>query len=211
MTKPSDELLKRAYAQDASIYQETPESVAFPKSADDVVVLVKSGKPLIPRAAGTSLAGQVVGDGTVLDTGRHMNAILHINVEERWAEVQPGVVRDELNHHLKEHGLFFGPNTSTSNRCMMGGMVGNNSSGSTSISYGTTREKLLGLELVTADGVLRAMGAIRLRRRARNSFGTWHRLASASGPRCLVVHAKPRRRFSRIRPFTAEILGMRSI
>lgn len=160
MTQPSDKLLQRAYAQDASIYQETPESVAFPKSADDVVVLVKSGKPLIPRAAGTSLAGQVVGDGTVLDTGRHMNAILHINVEERWAEVQPGVVRDELNHHLKEHGLFFGPNTSTSNRCMMGGMVGNNSSGSTSISYGTTREKLLGLELVTADGVLRAMGAI---------------------------------------------------
>ena len=160
MTQPSDKLLQRAYAQDASIYQETPESVAFPKSADDVVDLVRSGARLIPRAAGTSLAGQVVGDGTVLDTGRHMNAILHINVEERWAEVQPGVVRDELNHYLKEHGLFFGPNTSTSNRCMMGGMVGNNSSGSTSISYGTTREKLLGLELVTADGVLRAMGAI---------------------------------------------------
>ena len=160
MTKPSKELLKRTYAQDASIYQESPEAVAFPKSADDVLTLVRSGARLIPRAAGTSLAGQVVGDGTVLDTGRHMNAILQVNVEERWVEVQPGVVRDELNHHLKEHGLFFGPNTSTSNRCMMGGMVGNNSSGSTSISYGTTREKLLGLELVTADGVLRAMGDI---------------------------------------------------
>ena len=160
MTQPSDKLLQRAYAQDASIYQETPESVAFPKSTEEVIALVKSGSALIPRAAGTSLAGQVVGDGTVLDTGRHMNAILHINVEERWAEVQPGVVRDELNHHLKEHGLFFGPNTSTSNRCMMGGMVGNNSSGSTSISYGTTREKLVGMEYVTADGVLRAMGSI---------------------------------------------------
>ncbi|MDC1021985.1 FAD-binding and (Fe-S)-binding domain-containing protein [Schleiferiaceae bacterium] len=160
MTKPSKELLKRTYAQDASIYQETPEAVAFPKSAEDVVALVRSGARLIPRAAGTSLAGQVVGDGTVLDTGRYMNAILQVNIEERWAEIQPGVVRDELNHHLKEHGLFFGPNTSTSNRCMMGGMVGNNSSGSTSISYGTTREKLLGLELVTADGVLRAMGDI---------------------------------------------------
>ena len=160
MTQPSDKLLQRAYAQDASIYQETPESVAFPKSTEEVIALVKSGNALIPRAAGTSLAGQVVGDGTVLDTGRHMNAILHINVEERWAEVQPGVVRDELNHHLKEHGLFFGPNTSTSNRCMMGGMVGNNSSGSTSISYGTTREKLVGMEYVTADGVLRAMGNI---------------------------------------------------
>ena len=161
MTKPSKELLKRTYAQDASIYQESPEAVAFPKSADDVLTLVRSGARLIPRAAGTSLAGQVVGDGTVLDTGRHMNAILQVNVEERWAEVQPGVIRDELNHHLKEHGRFFGPNTSTSNRCMMGGMVGNNSSGSTSISYGTTREKLLGLELVTADGALRAMGDIR--------------------------------------------------
>jgi len=160
VTQPSDKLLQRAYAQDASIYQETPESVAFPKSTEEVIALVKSGNALIPRAAGTSLAGQVVGDGTVLDTGRHMNAILHINVEERWAEVQPGVVRDELNHHLKEHGLFFGPNTSTSNRCMMGGMVGNNSSGSTSISYGTTREKLVGMEYVTADGVLRAMGNI---------------------------------------------------
>ena len=160
MTKPSKELLKRTYAQDASIYQETPEAVTFPKSAEDVVALVRSGARLIPRAAGTSLAGQVVGDGTVLDTGRYMNAILQVNIEERWAEIQPGVVRDELNHHLKEHGLFFGPNTSTSNRCMMGGMVGNNSSGSTSISYGTTREKLLGLELVTADGVLRAMGDI---------------------------------------------------
>ena len=160
MTQPSDKLLQRAYAQDASIYQETPESVAFPKSTEEVIALVKSGNALIPRAAGTSLAGQVVGDGTVLDTGRHMNAILHINVEERWAEVQPGVVRDELNHHLKEHGLFFGPNTSTSNRCMMGGMVGNNSSGSTSISYGTTREKLVGMEYVTADGILRSLGII---------------------------------------------------
>ncbi|HCP41480.1 MAG TPA: FAD-binding oxidoreductase [Cryomorphaceae bacterium] len=160
MTKPSNELLKRAYAQDASIYQETPQNVAFPISAEEVVALVKSYKPIIARAAGTSLAGQVVGDGTVLDTGRQMNAILQINLEECWAEVQPGVVRDELNHHLKEYGLFFGPNTSTSNRCMIGGMVGNNSSGSTSISYGTTREKLLGLEMVSADGVLRAMGDI---------------------------------------------------
>ena len=160
MTKPSQKLLKRTYAQDASIYQEVPEAVAFPKSAEEIIALVESGARLIPRAAGTSLAGQVVGDGTVLDTGRHMNAILEVNFEERWAEVQPGVVRDELNHHLKDHGLFFGPNTSTSNRCMMGGMVGNNSSGSTSISYGTTREKLLGLEIVTADSVLRAMGSI---------------------------------------------------
>jgi FAD/FMN-containing dehydrogenase len=160
MSTPSASLLQRAYAQDASIYQETPAEVAFPERAEDIIALVQRGQPLIPRAAGTSLAGQVVGDGIVLDTGRHMNAIVQVHTEERWAEVQPGVVRDELNHHVKEHGLFFGPNTSTSNRCMLGGMVGNNSSGSTSISYGTTREKLLGLEFVTADGVLRALGEI---------------------------------------------------
>lgn len=160
MEKPSAALLGRAYAQDASIYQETPEAVLFPKSATEVQSIVIQGGRIIPRAAGTSLAGQVVGDGTVLDTGRHMNAILEVNQVERWAEVQPGVVRDELNHHLKKLGLFFGPNTSTSNRCMLGGMVGNNSSGSTSISYGTTREKLLGIEFVTADGELRALGDI---------------------------------------------------
>src|SRR5210317_2115726 len=160
MTQPSDKLLQRAYAQDASIYQETPQSVAFPASAEEVVELVRSGRQLIPRAAGTSLAGQVVGDGTVLDTGRHMNAILHINVEERWAEVQPGVVRDELNHYLKEHGLFFGPNTSTSNRCMMGGMVGNNSSGTTSIQYGVTRDKVLEINTILSDGSETVFGAV---------------------------------------------------
>ena len=160
MTRPSKELLQRTYAQDASIYQEVPQAVKFPKSTEEIIALVTSGVRIIPRAAGTSLGGQVVGNGTILDTGRFMNTIIEVNIEERWAEIQPGVVRDELNHHLKDYGLFFGPNTSTSNRCMLGGMVGNNSSGSTSIYYGTTREKLLGLELVTADGALRAIGAI---------------------------------------------------
>ena len=165
MKKPSEKLLQRAYAQDASIYQEMPDQVVFPKDVIDIVTAVKSaqvsGKTIIPRGAGTSLAGQCVGGGVVMDTGRHMNAILEINLEEGWAEVEPGVVRDELNFHLAPMGWFFGPNTSTSNRCMMGGMVGNNSSGSTSISYGTTREKLLGLEVVTAGGDLIKIGAIK--------------------------------------------------
>ena len=165
MNKPSEKLLQRAYAQDASIYQEMPEQVVFPKDAFDIVAAVNeahaSGKTIIPRGAGTSLAGQCVGGGIVMDTGRHMNAILEVNLEEGWAEVQPGVVRDELNFHLAPMGWFFGPNTSTSNRCMMGGMVGNNSSGSTSISYGTTREKLLGLEVVTAGGDVLKIGEIR--------------------------------------------------
>ena len=159
MTRPSKELLQRTYARCFHLSGST-SSGKFPKSTEEIIALVTSGVRIIPRAAGTSLGGQVVGNGTILDTGRFMNTILEVNIEERWAEIQPGVVRDELNHHLKDYGLFFGPNTSTSNRCMLGGMVGNNSSGSTSIYYGTTREKLLGLELVTADGALRAIGAI---------------------------------------------------
>ena len=155
-----DSLVRLCYAQDASIYEEVPEGVAFPESVEDIIELLRSGAKVIPRAAGTSLAGQVVGDGIVLDIGRHMNKLLKVNQTKLWAELEPGVIRDELNESLKEHGLFFGPNTSTSSRCMVGGMVGNNSSGSTSIRYGTTREKLLGLEYVTADGVLRALGDI---------------------------------------------------
>lgn len=157
-------MLTRAYAVDASIYEERPADVRFPRSTEEVVGLVqeaaKSGTPVIPRGAGTSLAGQVVGNGVVMDLGRHMNAVLEINAEEGWAEVQPGVIRDELNEILKPYGLFFGPNTSTSNRCMLGGMVGNNSSGSTSISYGTTREKLLGVEVILSDSTVQCFGSI---------------------------------------------------
>ena len=158
MIKPSQELLKRTYAQDASIYQEVPESVAFPKSAEEIIALVEKGARLIPRAAGTSLAGQVVGDGTVLDTGRHMNAILQVNVQERWAEVSPVSFETSSTTNSRIMGCFSVP-IPPPQTAAMGGMWAQQS-GSTSISYGTTREKLLGLELVTADGVLRAMGSI---------------------------------------------------
>src|SRR5690606_24132541 len=97
---------------------------------------------LIPRTAGTSLAGQCVGDGIVVDVSKHFINIISIDREQKMVSLQPGVIRDDLNRVLEEYGLFFGPNTSTSNRCMVGGMVGNNSSGTTSIKYGTTREKL---------------------------------------------------------------------
>ncbi len=157
---PSSGLLRKVYAQDASIYHELPDSVEFPRNADDIIKLVKKGSPLIPRAAGTSLAGQVVGSGIVLDTGKYLNKICSVNIEEKWVETEPGVIRDELNEFLKSHGLFFGPITSTSNRCMIGGMVGNNSSGSNSLKYGTTRDKILGVEMVTSDGILRSFGEI---------------------------------------------------
>ena len=107
---------------------------------------------LIPRTAGTSLAGQCVGSGIVVDVSKHFNKIISLDKNNKTVTVQPGVVRDQLNNYLKPFGLFFGPNTSTSNRCMIGGMVGNNSSGSTSIQYGVTRDKVLSLKTLLSDG-----------------------------------------------------------
>ena len=130
-----DDLMRHIYATDASIFRELPLAVAFPKHAADIKALVlfarQNNTSLIPRSAGTSLAGQCVGDGIVVDISRYMTKVLEINAEERWVRLQPGVIRDELNLLLKPYGLFFGPNTSTANRCMLGGMVGNNSCGTT--------------------------------------------------------------------------------
>lgn len=151
-----DKAMRILYSTDASIYRYLPLAVAIPKTEKDIQQLIrfatKNNTSLIPRTAGTSLAGQCVGDGIVLDTSRHFNKILEVNVEEKWARVQPGVIRDELNLHLKESGLFFGPNTSTSNRCMLGGMVGNNSCGTTSVKYGDTRQHVLEIRGFLSDG-----------------------------------------------------------
>lgn len=151
-----DRIYKTLYATDASVYRMLPIGVAFPKDEQDIKTLIGFASEhnigLIPRTAGTSLAGQCVGPGIVVDVSRHFNQILDLDIEKREVRVQPGVVRDELNAFLRPHGLFFGPNTSTSNRCMMGGMVGNNSSGTTSIRYGVTRDKVLDMRIILADG-----------------------------------------------------------
>jgi FAD/FMN-containing dehydrogenase/Fe-S oxidoreductase len=151
-----DSLTKTLYATDASVYREMPLAVAFPKTQSDIKKLIQfatqNGTSLIPRTAGTSLAGQCVGNGIVVDVSKYFTQILEFNKEERWVRVQPGVVRDELNRFLKPHGLFFSPITSTANRAMIGGMVGNNSSGTTSIVYGVTRDKVISLETILSDG-----------------------------------------------------------
>lgn len=151
-----DTLSKTLYATDASVYRKMPMAVAFPKTVADIQKLVAFANThkigLIPRTAGTSLAGQCVGEGIVVDVSKHFTKILHLDEEKRQVTVQPGVIRDELNQYLKPFGLFFGPNTSTSNRCMMGGMVGNNSSGTTSIQYGVTRDKVVAMNTVLSDG-----------------------------------------------------------
>lgn len=152
----TDDLHKLIYATDASVYRKTPMAVAYPKTKRGLKQLIGFAEiheiPLTPRAAGTSLAGQCVGDGIVVDLSRYFTKILDFNLEKRTITVQPGVIRDELNRFLEPHGLFFGPNTSTSNRCMIGGMVGNNSSGTTSIQYGVTRDKVLKLHTLLSNG-----------------------------------------------------------
>ncbi|MEM9986584.1 MAG: FAD-binding oxidoreductase, partial [Bacteroidota bacterium] len=117
------DLMRALYATDASVYRELPLAVALPRHKGDVRQLVmfakNEGLSLIPRAAGTSLAGQCVGAGIVVDTSKYMTEILEVNAPEHWVRVQPGVIRDDLNHFLKPHGRFFGPNTSTANRAMI--------------------------------------------------------------------------------------------
>ncbi|MBQ2509033.1 MAG: FAD-binding oxidoreductase, partial [Bacteroidales bacterium] len=145
-----------AYATDASAYREMPQGVCFPETVEDIQELMheaaRRGTCVIPRAGGTSLAGQVVGNGIVADISRHWDKIVEVNVEERYAVVQPGVVRDELNAALRPKGLFFSPETSTSNRCCIGGMLGNNSCGTHSLVYGSTRHHVLACTCVLADG-----------------------------------------------------------
>lgn len=152
----TDNAQRLLYATDASAYREVPAGVARPKDNSDLRKLISFANetkcPLIPRAAGTSLAGQVVGSGLVVDISRHMTQILEINTSEHWVRVQPGVILDELNKVVEKHGLFFGPETSTSSRCMMGGMVGNNSCGAHSIIYGSTRDHLISVKGFLSDG-----------------------------------------------------------
>lgn len=151
-----DDLSRRLYATDASVYREIPDAVAYPKNQSDLIQIIQfaneNGIGIIPRAAGTSLAGQCVGKGIVVDISKYFTEILKINPENKTVTLQPGVIRDDLNRVLYDYGLFFGPNTSTSNRCMIGGMLGNNSSGTTSIKYGVTRDKILKMKALLSDG-----------------------------------------------------------
>jgi FAD/FMN-containing dehydrogenase/Fe-S oxidoreductase len=151
-----DTTMRTLYATDASAYREMPLAVAIPKTKEDIRKLITfalaNQTSLIPRTAGTSLAGQVVGSGIIVDVSKHFTQILEINEEEKWVRVQPGVIRDELNMFLKPYGLFFGPETSTANRAMIGGMVGNNSCGSNSVVYRSTREHLLEVTAFLSDG-----------------------------------------------------------
>lgn len=152
------------YSTDASVYKEEPSAVAWPASPEDIKKILdfaaSEKKSITVRAGGTSLAGQVVSSGIIVDISRYMNRILEINEEEKWVRVQPGVVLDELNLFLKKYGLFFGPETSTSNRCNIGGMVGNNACGSHSIIYGSTRDHTLEIRAILSDSSEAVFGPV---------------------------------------------------
>lgn len=152
----TDELTRRLFANDASNYEEIPKGVHFPKTGKEIVDLVKwcakNHVPITARTAGTSLAGQTTGGGVIMDTSRYMNQILKLDIDSKKACVQPGVIRDTLNRELAPFQLLFGPDTSTTNRCMLGGMIGNNSAGSFSIKYGTVRDQIDTIDAVLSDG-----------------------------------------------------------
>jgi FAD/FMN-containing dehydrogenase/Fe-S oxidoreductase len=144
------------YATDASHYQVMPKCVVLPKDEHDVAAVVSLardyGVPITGRGAGTSLAGQTFGPGIVLDFSRHMNRVIEINAEARWARVQPGIVRDHLNEQLAGDGLHFAPDPATSSRATVGGMINNNSSGMRSVKYGMTIDHVIALRVMLASG-----------------------------------------------------------
>ena len=162
----TDNTIRTLYATDASAYREMPLAVAIPKDEEDILSLIhfaiENKTSVIPRTAGTSLAGQVVGNGIIVDVSKNFTKIIEVNKEEHWVRVQPGVIRDELNMFLKPYGLFFGPETSTANRAMIAGMVGNNSCGSNSVIYRSTREHLLEVNAILSDGSQVVFGALSL-------------------------------------------------
>ena len=152
----SDKTHRIIYSTDASSYRELPLAVVLPRHKEDVQKVLafarEHGTSVIPRGAGTSLAGQVVGGGIVVDISKYMDRILEFNKLENWIIVEPGVNLAELNIYLRPYGLQFGPETSTSNRCRLGGMLGNNSCGLRSLIYGSVREHVLEVETLLADG-----------------------------------------------------------
>ena len=152
----TDRLTTLMYSTDASIYREEPLAVFYPHNISDLKKLLAfaadHGVGIIPRAAGTSLAGQVVGSGIIADMSRHFTRILEVNITEKWVRVEPGVVPDELNKVLYKQGLLFGPETSTANRCNIGGMIGNNACGLHSVIYGSVRDHIISVNALLADG-----------------------------------------------------------
>ena len=188
-----DAVSRALYSTDASVYQIEPLGVVVPRTREDVVATVqiaaRHGVSITARGGGTSQAGQAIGAGLQLDISKYLNRILEVNVAERWAWIEPGVVLDELNAHLKPHGLRFAPDISTASRATVGGMIANNSSGARSVLYGKTIDHVLEQHVVLSDGSMAhfrpldraaARRGVRRRRRSRRAcYRTVRELAAA--------------------------------
>ncbi|MFQ5789692.1 MAG: FAD-binding and (Fe-S)-binding domain-containing protein [Acidobacteriota bacterium] len=159
-----DRYSRLLYSTDASIYQIEPLGVVIPRHRDDVEqtvrIAARERAPLLPRGGGTSLAGQAVGEAVILDFSKYMNRLLEVSRAEGWVRVQPGIVQDVLGAHLKPYGVRFGPETATSNRANMGGMIGNNSAGARSLIYGKTVDNVLEVTAILADGTEAVFGPV---------------------------------------------------
>jgi FAD/FMN-containing dehydrogenase len=151
-----DPISRALYATDASIYQVEPLGVVLPRDEADVATVLRLARrhraAVLPRGAGTSLAGQTVGRAIQLDFSKYMHRLLEVNAEEGYAWVEPGLVLDQLNAQLAPHGLKFAPDVSPSNRATVGGMIGNNSAGMYSLVYGKTIDHILELRVMLSDG-----------------------------------------------------------
>ncbi len=171
-----DDYTRHLFSQDASMYAITPAGVVYPRHVEDVRAVVRlageAGLPVLPRGAGTSLAGQTVGPGLIMDMSRHMYRITELDPEARTARVEPGVVQDDLNRAAAAHGLMFGPDTSTSNRATIGGMIGNNSAGSGSLRFGMTIDHVKELDVVLSDASTARWGVLDEAELARRAQGT---------------------------------------
>src|SRR5437870_4920851 len=157
-----DNLTRQLYATDASIYQIEPIGVAFPKSAQQASLVIRAAADaalsVTPRGAGTSLVGNAIGEGLIVEFARYNRQISDLDLEKRCVCVGAGVVLDQLNDFLRPHGFCFGPDVATSSRATLGGMIANNSSGARCPIYGTTADHVLSLEIVLADGGIEKIG-----------------------------------------------------
>ena len=159
-----DKMSRILYSTDASIYEIEPIGVVIPRTPEDVIAVVetanKYGVSVLPRGGGTSLGGQTVGHSIVMDFSKYMHNVIEVNEEERWVRTQPGIVLDVLNHELRDTGLLFAPDPSTSNRGNVGGALGNNSCGAHSIMWGKTVDNVRELDVVLSDGTPTRFGGL---------------------------------------------------
>ncbi len=159
----ADATSRAVYSSDASLYRVQPAAVVFPRHLDEVLTTLEvcreRGIPFTPRGAGTSIAGNAIGPGVVLDFSRHLNRVLTFDVETRTAVVQPGAVHATLQKMALANGLRFGPDPSTHSRCTVGGMIGNNACGSRALAYGRTADNVTHLDVVTSSGTRLHLGA----------------------------------------------------